>query len=369
MARRTAAAGHALAGTHDPALRVRRGGRAREFSTAPLPRVQLAVQPGLTPAGEAALRAAIERVTTAKAPNTLRSYAGDWSVWCHAARELGLQPLPAEPSGLAAFVAWLRDERGCTPATIRRRLAGIAWVHRLAGLPLDTRHPVVTGAVAGVVQEAPPQRQAAALVLAELRRMLAVAGAGLSGSRNRALLLLGWAGALRRSELIALQVEQPRQGELPWSHIRFTGEGLVVRLVSSKGARERLVEIGIPRGRAAETCPVRAVETWLREAGLQFGPLFRPVSHRGAVEPRGLSGEAVRRIVQTIAARAGVQGSALEPVSAHSLRAGFITEAYRCGLDDEAIMGHARHRDLRTMRRYVRRAKLVSGSPAGKVGL
>lgn len=363
--------GRASGGHVQPATapRARRGGREREFSPAPLPRARLEAPAGLTPAGEAALRAAIDRVAASKSENTLRSYAADWSVWCHAARRLGLQALPAEPAGLAAFVAWLRDERGCTPATIRRRLAGVAWVHRLAGQPIDTRHALVAGAVAGVAQEAAPQRQAAALILEELRQMLARAGTGLAGTRNRALLLLGWAGALRRSELVALRADVPRPGESPWSHIQLTAEGLVVRLVRTKGERERPAEIGIPRGRAAETCPVRAVEAWLREGELRYGPLFRPVSMRGIVEPRPLSGEAVRKIVQTIAVRAGVEGTALEPVSAHSLRAGFITEAYKRGLDDESIMGHSRHKDLRTMRRYVRRAKLVTGSAAGKVGL
>lgn len=346
-----------------------RGGRAREFADAPLPQGQLTVPPGLTPAGERALRAAIDRVATSKAANTLRGYAGDWSVWCHAAAALGLQPLPAEPAGLAAFVAWLRDERGCTPATIRRRLAGVAWVHRLAGQPVDFRHALVTGAVAGIAAEAAPQRQAAALLLADLRRMLAATGSGHAGARNRALLLLGWAGALRRAELVALQVEVPQAGEAPWSHIQLTSEGLVIRLLRTKGERERLVEIGIPRGKTAETCPARAVEAWIAAAGLRFGPLFRPVTARGEVEPRALSAEAVRKIVRQLAARAGIQGTALEPVSAHSLRAGFVTEAYKRGLDDESIMAHSRHRDLRTMRRYVRRARVVSGSAAGQVGL
>jgi len=277
--------------------------------------------------------------------------------------------MPCSPAGLAAFVSWLRDERGCAPSTIRRRLAGVAWVHRLTGHPVDLRHSLIAGAVAGVAQEAAPQRQMAALILADLRRMLAVAGTGLAGTRNRALLLLGWAGALRRSELVSLRVDVPRPGEAPWSHIQFTDDGLTLRLVRTKGEREREVAIGIPRGSRRDTCPARAVEAWLREGDLRFGPLFRPVSARGVIEPRGLSGEGVRKIVREAAARAGVQGTALEPISAHSLRAGFITEAYRTGLDDEAIMGHSRHKDLRTMRRYVRRAKLVTGSVAGKVGL
>lgn len=347
----------------------RRGGRARFFDEAPMPAATIDVPAGLTPGGEAALRAAAERMASSKAANTLRGYATDWAAWCHAADELGLVAFPAAPAGLAAFVSWLRDARGCGPATIRRRLAGVAWVHRVAGRPLDLRHPLVAGAVAGVAEEAAPQRRAAAIVLADLRRLLGHAGAGLPGIRDRALLLLGWAGAFRRSELVALRADVPRAGEAPWSHVQLTAEGLVARLVRAKGERGRAAEIGIPRGQQPATCPVRAVELWLREARIADGPIFRPVSARGVPEPRALSAEAVRVIVQRLAERAGVLGTALEPVSAHSLRAGFITEAYKRGLDDEGIMAHTRHKDLRTMRRYVRRAKLVSGSAAGKVGL
>ncbi len=258
------------------------GGREREFAQAPLPRPLVELAPGLTAAGEAAMRAVMARLASGKSENTLRGYATDWAVWCHAARELGLSPIPAQPAGLAAFVAWLRDVRGCTPATIRRRLAGVAWVHRLAGQPIDTRHPLVAGAIAGIVEEAAPQRQAAALVLAELRRMLAETGAGLAGTRNRALLLLGWAGALRRSELTALRADVPRPGDAPWSHVQLTNEGLVVRLIRTKGERERPVEIGIPRGQLPETCPVRAVATWMQEARLRHWSAVPP-----GLEPRG----------------------------------------------------------------------------------
>jgi integrase len=319
--------------------------------------------------GEAALRAAIERVATSKSANTLRGYRTDWSIWCAAAVELGVPALPATPEALGAFVSWLRDGRGCTATTIRRRLAGVAWVHHLAGKPIDTRHVLIAGAVAGVSNESGPQRQAAAITLADLKRMLAVVGAGLQGERNRALLLLGWAGAFRRSELVSLRADVPSAGEKPWNYVRLTPEGLVARLVRSKADQDRMVEVGIPRGKNRETCPVRAVEDWLRSSGIRFGPLFPAISLKGHIEHGHMSGEAVRKIVRTIADRAGIESTALDSVSAHSLRAGFVTEAYKSGLDDESIMAHSRHRDLRTMRRYVRRAKVVTGSAAGKVGL
>lgn len=345
------------------------GGREREFVEVPLPPMRLEVPKGLSLEGERALQAALARLATSKADNTLRAYRTDWSVWCHAAPILGVSPLPADPAGLAAFVSWLRDHRNAEPATIRRRLAGIAWVHRLAGHPLDVRHPLVAGAVRGVAEEARPQRQASALMLADIRQMLKKAGGGIAGLRNRAIILLGWAGALRRSEIVSLRADLPRRSDEAWSHIELRGEGLVVRLVRSKGERERPIEIGIPRGKGRDTCPVRAVEEWMRAADIRYGPLFVPVSAKGIPEPRALSGEAVRKMVKHVAGEAGIESTSLEPISAHSLRAGFITEAYKQGIDDESIMGHSRHKDVSTMRRYVRRAKIVSDSVAGKLGL
>ena len=128
-------------------------------------------------------------------------------------------------------------------------------------------------------------------------------------------------------------------------------------------------ELGIPRGAKPETCPVRALEAWLEVSGCRFGPVFRKVNRWGDVEPQALHPDAVRQILRRRAAEAGLTVSGLERLSPHGLRAGFITEAYRQGARDEEIMDHTRHRDLRTMRGYVRRAKLLSESPVKKLGL
>ncbi|MCU0987955.1 MAG: hypothetical protein MUC89_24065, partial [Acetobacteraceae bacterium] len=95
---------------------------------------------------------AVARLSSSKAENTHRAYQTDWRIWCHAAAAMGLAPWPATPAGLAAFVSWLRDQRAAGPATIRRRLAGVAWVHRLAGHQVDLRHPLILGAVRAVAE-------------------------------------------------------------------------------------------------------------------------------------------------------------------------------------------------------------------------
>jgi integrase len=128
-------------------------------------------------------------------------------------------------------------------------------------------------------------------------------------------------------------------------------------------------EIAIPRGQAAGTCPVTALNAWLDLADISRGPLFRKVNRGGVVEKARLSTDAVRQILLKRATKARLKGTLAEPVSPHGLRAGFVTTAYRNGVPDEEIMGHTRHRSLTTMRSYVRRAKLSKDSPAGKLGL
>ena len=169
-----------------------------------------------------------------------------------------------------------------------------------------------------------------------------------------------FAGALRQSELVGLNVE----------HVTWTRNGFVLLIGRSKtDTLGEGAEIAIPRGQADDTCPVAALKVWLALSELVAGPLFRKVNRGGVVEHARLSTDAVRQILLKRAAKAGLKGTLAEPFSPHGLRAGFITTAYRNGVPDEEIMGHTRHRSLTTMRSYVRRAKLSKDSPAGKLGL
>ena len=128
-------------------------------------------------------------------------------------------------------------------------------------------------------------------------------------------------------------------------------------------------EIGLPRGKHAETCPVRAFEAWQAVAKRKAGPLFRRVSTAGRIGAAALHPDAVRRILVYRVGMAGLEREGFARLSAHALRVGFITEAYGQGVRDEDIMRHTRHRDLRTMRGYVQRAGLLTESPAGMLDL
>jgi integrase len=245
--------------------------------------------------------------------------------------------------------------------TLRRRVAAIARACGVAGHPLDSKHPAIRETLRGIGRKhGSPPRRAAALTTAEVQKLTRACGDDLAGRRDRALLLMAFAGALRRSELVALDVE----------HITWTRAGMKLLIERSKtDAEGEGAEIGIPRGQANDTCPITALKAWLGLSEIRAGPLFRKVNRGGVVERGRLSADAVRQILLKRAAKAGLKGTLAEPVSPHGLRAGFVTTAYRNGVPDEEIMDHTRHRSLTTMRSYVRRAKLSKDSPAGKLGL
>jgi integrase len=314
---------------------------------------EAAGQAPANPLAAKSLDAAKAYARHALAPETRRAYAADWRAWTEWCRQAGSAPLPADPAAVAAYLAWLAPRY--SRAALERRLAAIGHAHRLRQLAWSAGHPVLRATLRGIHrQHGSARRQAAALTSAELRRLIQACGGDITGIRDRALLLLGFAGALRRSELVAVDRE----------HIRFTEAGLRLLLPASKTDPEgRGVEIGIGRGRRPETCPVRALEAWLDASACRFGPVFRKVDRWGHVDHRRLGGDAVRSILLRRARQAGLKADAGERLSPHGLRAGFVTEAYIAGARDEQVMEHTRHRDLKTMRGYVRRARLVTDSP------
>lgn len=297
--------------------------------------------------------------SAADAPATLRAYKADlanFKAWC---LERQLDPMPSTPEIVGAYLA--DAGRGYALSTLRRRVAAIARAHRITKQPLDTRHPAIRETLRGVARtHGEPPRRSAALATAEIRQLLQVCGNDAAGLRDQALFLICFAGALRRSELVGLDIE----------HRTSTVDGIRLLITRSKTDKEGAgAEIGIPYGQVPETCPVVALQRWLDHAKLTSGPMFRKVDRWGCVHVGRLDPDAVRQILKKRAAAAGLHGTIWEPITPHGMRAGFVTTAYKNGVSDEEIMGHTRHRSLATMRTYVRRAKLDIKSPAGKLGL
>lgn len=288
----------------------------------------------------------------AKAPTTLAVYAGDFSrfsAWC---AEQGLPPLPATPSAVAAYLAWLADE-GLKPVTIERALASIGHAHREAGAAWDRRAKEVLAVLQGIRRQrgVAPDRKAPVMD-ADLRALVATLGDDVRGKRDRAMLTLGWFGALRRSELVALDV----------SDVDAAPAGLLVTIRKSKtdGVGASNV-IGVPAARDAGVCPVRAVAGWLEASALEDGPLFRRVARNVVAGRGGLTPSAVMRVVKRAADAAGLDPTKL---AGHSLRAGFVTSAAAKGKSLEAIMRQSRHRSERVARSYIRPVTVFADNAA-----
>jgi integrase len=267
--------------------------------------------------------------------------------------------VPAAPATVGAYLASLADSHA--PTTIRRRLSALGKMHRFNDLAWNPAHRDIQGPLQGALRRSGrPVQKAAALTLAMLRQLLATCDESARGRRDRALLLFGFVGALRRSELVALRVED----------VGIVAGGLQLRIMRGKTDQAgQGAEIGLPRGRHVETCPVRAFEAWQAVAQRKAGPLFRKISTGDGIGDTALHPDAVRLILAHRVRMAGLTLDGFDRLSAHALRVGFITEAYDKGVRDEDIMRHTRHRDLRTMRGYVRRAGMVSDSPAGMLDL
>jgi site-specific recombinase XerD len=278
-----------------------------------------------------------------KAAATRRAYGTDFAIfraWCE---ERQLDALPASPATVAAFLAH-EASRNVKASTISRRTAAIRYAHKLAGGAIPTDDELVKATVRGIRRTLGTARTKKAPATAErLLAMAANTGDGLKGIRDRALLLLGFAGAFRRSELVALNIED----------LEETPDGMKITIRHSKTDQEGAGQtIAIPFGEIA--CPVSALKEWIAAAGIPAGAMFRSVNRHGRVGER-LTDQSVSDIVKEHAKRLRLDP---KQFAGHSLRAGFLTSAASRGASIFKMMDVSRHRSVDTLRGYVRDAEL-----------
>ena len=293
-------------------------------------------------------------VDAAKSPATLRAYASAWkafSVWC---REHDLVPLPAMPSTVAGYVADRADH--LRPSTLNKHLAAVSQAHQIAGHHNPTLDVAVKTVLKGVRRtHGTAKVQKRPLLVGDLVNIIHGLGEGLRDRRDACLLLLGFAGALRRSELAALAVE-----DLDWRD-----DGLVLHLRRSKTDQDgagRLIGIGFGSN---GSCPVTATRRWLSAAGIESGPVLRGVDRHGNVSATRMATDsicrAVKRLVQTVGHPPG-------PYGGHSLRSGYVTSAAGV-MTEQEIAEVTGHKSVAILRSYVRRANVLSGDFVRRLGL
>jgi site-specific recombinase XerD len=302
------------------------------------------------PAGElmtafdAVLDLANQYASKEKAESTRAAYAADWDAfraWCGG---LMLCLLPATPDTVRAHLAALA-EAGKSPSTIGRRVSAIRHAHELAGFEPPTKAKAVKVTMAGIRRASDfASRRKAAATDDIVRALLATCTDDMTGTRDRALLAFGFAGAFRRSELVALRLDDLE--EVP--------DGYRVTIRRSKtdqvGEGQQIV---IPRG--ARIRPVEAVQTWIEAAGIEDGPLFRRLHRYGAVRQAGITPHMVARVIKGRCTLAGLDPALF---SGHSLRAGFLTSAAEAGASIFKMQEVSRHKSVDVLSGYVRRANL-----------
>lgn len=294
-------------------------------------------------------------IRASKAEGTLRAYEHDWKAFCSWCEAQGLVALPANPETVAAFIA--ESAERLKVATLQRALNGICEAHRAMSLESPTHSPLVRNCMKGIRRtKGTAAAQKAPTLTDDIRRMVAATDEGLLGCRDRALLLLGFAGAFRRSELVGLEVDD----------LAFTRDGLTITLRRSKTDQDGIGrKIGLPYGSNPATCPVRTIQDWLEVAAITSGPIFRSVNRHGRVQD-GMTAQSVALIVKRLCQRAG-----LDPAkyAGHSLRSGHATSAAIAGASERSIMTQTGHRSVNMVRRYIRDGNLFRENSAAKLGL
>jgi integrase len=299
----------------------------------------------------------------AQSSETRRAYAGDWK---HYQEWVGARLDLADVETVGLYLAALADD-GLAVTSIERRLAGVLWFLRMRGTPVDRSDPRISAVLAGIVRKrGRPAKGKEPVFADELSRMVGLVGHDIRGLRDRALLLVGFAGALRRCELVGLDLgrDQTTDGR-GWGEVYESGLLLVVR--GKHGWRE--VEVGLAADPAL--CPVKAWTAWTKFARLAHGPAFRRIVRSGRVLDARLGDRYVADLVKGLALQAGVGEFKDEEArkcayAGHSLRKGLASSA---DASEFEVQGHLRHASPEMLRRYRKRRTRFSRNMTRAAGL
>lgn len=279
-----------------------------------------------------------------QAKNSARAYASDFKHFSHWCAAQGIEHTPPTHQAVGEYLAYHVGK--LSVATLNRRLSAIKHYSLAMGVTLNGTDPAIFNVMRNQRKaKASAVVRSAALAPSHIRAMVRSLNDTLAGRRDRALILVGYAGALRRSELVGIDVE----------HVTGGAHGVSILIPRSKSDQfGNGATVEITFGSSDATCPVVALRSWLDASGIKSGPVFRKVDLWGNIIPRRLNGDAVRAIVSNAARAAGVTPPLLSRISPHCLRVGCVTAAHEAGESDGQIASHSRHASVEGMRDYIR---------------
>ena len=288
----------------------------------------------------------LQNLKNSKASNTLRAYKADYKDFASFCFKNGFKPIPSEAKIISLYLTNL--SKTCKFSTLKRRLASISVIHKLSGHYIDVKHPMITENLMGIKRiKGSYQKAKKPILINDLRLIINVIDKdkNVKKLRNRALILVGFAGGFRRSELVAIDYED----------VDFVSEGVKIFVKRSKTDQsgEGMTK-GIPYFSNTYYCPVISLKNWFKESKIKSGKIFN------------MSDKGVALIVKKYTAIAGLDS---KKYSGHSLRSGFATSAAELGAEERSIMAMTGHKTTQMVRRYIQEANLFKNNALNKIKL
>ena len=300
----------------------------------------------------------LNNLKSSKANNTLRAYKSDFKDFGGFCAKHGFDSLPTEPKVVSLYLTHL--SKNSKISTLRRRLVSIGMVHKLKGHYLDTKHPIIIENLLGIKRvKGSYQKGKKPILINHLKSIINVIDEQkideIKKARDKALLLVGFAGGFRRTELISIDHED----------LEFVTEGVKIIIKRSKTDQfgEGMTK-GIPYFSNQKYCPVNNLKKWLELSNIKSGPIFRRFAKGSVLTNYRLTDQSVVLIIKIYLNLAGIEN---KNYSGHSLRSGFATVAAESGADERSIMTMTGHKTTQMVRRYIREANIFKNNALNKI--
>ena len=304
--------------------------------------------------------ATLENLKSSKANNTLRAYKSDFKDFGAFCSRHGLSSLPTEPKIVSLYLTYL--SKNSKFSTLRRRLVSISMVHKLKGHYLDTKHPIIVENLMGIRRvKGSIQKGKKPILINHLKLIINSINEQKTNEtkklRDKAIILIGFGGGFRRTELISIDYED----------LEFVPEGLKITLRKSKTDQfgEGMIK-GLPYFDDENYCPVTNLRKWLEISNINSGPIFRRFSKGSNLTDDRLTDQSVVLLIKEHLRLAGIEN---KNFAGHSLRSGFATVAADSGADERSIMAMTGHKTTQMVRRYIREANLFKNNALNKIKL
>ena len=302
----------------------------------------------------------LENLKSSKANNTLRAYKSDFRDFGAFCSKHGFKSMPTEPKVVSLYLTYLSAKSKIS--TLRRRLVSIGVVHKLKGHYLDTKHPVIIENLMGIKRKIGSiQVGKKPILISHLKQIINVIDEQKIGKikklRNKTIILIGFGGGFRRTELISIDHED----------LNFVEEGVKITLRRSKTDQfgEGMIK-GLPYFSNEKYCPVTSLKNWLKLSKIKTGPIFRRFAKGSILTSHRLTDQSVVLIIKDCLKLAGIENNNF---SGHSLRSGFATVAAESGADERSIMAMTGHKTTQMVRRYIKEANLFKNNALNKIKL